>query len=137
MRQLWESRPVDGPDGFAIAKSGNIYVALLAVNQLAVIAPNGTERERFPAAPGTGDNGSAVPFDTPSSVRFLGTRLMVANQSYFAADRTHQGVLDVEAGEEGLPELIPPAPASAKPKAQAKKKKKKQSKRRKKRTGRP
>jgi sugar lactone lactonase YvrE len=139
MRQLWESRPTDGPDGFAIARSGNIYVALLVPNQLAVIAPNGTERERFPAAPGGGDNGSAVPFDSPSSVRFLGTRLMVANQSYFQADRTHQAVLDVEAGEEGLPELIPPAPASTKPKPKAKKKhkaKKKKKKRRKKRTRR-
>jgi sugar lactone lactonase YvrE len=144
LRQLWESRPLDGPDGFALAKSGNIYVALLAVNQLAVIAPNGTERERFPAAPGGGDNGSSVPFDSPSSVRFLGTRLMVANQSYFNADRTHQAVLDVESGEPGLPELIPPAPQTstpkARPKAKAKakkKKKKKKSKRRKKRTGRP
>jgi sugar lactone lactonase YvrE len=136
MRQLWESRPLDGPDGFAIARSGNIYVALLAVNQLAVIAPDGTERERFPAAPGTGDNGSPVPFDAPSSVRFLGTRLMVANQSYFAGDRTHQAVLDVEAGEPGLPELIPPAPQTVKPKPKAKKKTKK-NKHRKKRTGRP
>jgi sugar lactone lactonase YvrE len=145
MSQLWESRPADGPDGFAIAKSGNIYVALLVPNQLAVIAPDGTERERFPAAPMSGDNGSPVPFDSPSSVRFLGTRLMVANQSYFNGDRTHQAVLDVEAGEEGLPELIPAAPQSATPKAKPKKKhkakkkhraKKKKKKRRKTRTGR-
>jgi sugar lactone lactonase YvrE len=130
MRQLWESRPADGPDGFAIARSGNIYIALLVPNQLAVIAPDGTERERFPAAPGPGDNGSPVPFDSPSSVRFLGTRLMVANQSYFNADRTHQAVLDVEAGEPGLPEYIPPAPAAAKPKVKAKKKAKAKKKKR-------
>jgi hypothetical protein len=141
MKQLWESRPADGPDGFAIARSGNIYVALLVPNQLAVIAPDGTEKERFPAAPGSGDDGSPVPFDSPSSVRFLGTRLMVANQSYFQGDLTHQAVLDVEAGEPGLPELIPPAPASAKPQAKkkhkAKKRKKKAKKKRpRKRTGR-
>jgi sugar lactone lactonase YvrE len=148
MRQLWESRPVDGPDGFAIARSGTIYVALLAVNQLAAIGPDGTERERFPSVPGPGDNGGPVPFDSPSSVRFLGTRLMVANQSYFNGDRTHQAVLDVEAGEPGLPELIPPAPqassepaAKAKVKAKAKKRthkrKAQRHKRRSKQTGRP
>ena len=72
MKQLWESRPVDGPDGFAIARSGNVYVALLAANQIAVVGPDGAEIERFPQQPGTGDNGSEVPFDSPSSARFLG-----------------------------------------------------------------
>jgi hypothetical protein len=109
LTQLWESQPVDGPDGFAIAQSGNIYVALLAANQIGVVGPDGSEKERFPAGPG-GANGSPVPFDSPSSVRFLGTRLIVANQSYFTGDATHQAILDVESGEEGLPEYIPPAP---------------------------
>ena len=124
LTQLWESRPADGPDGFGIAKSGAIYMSLLASNQLAVIEANGTERERFPTLPGGGDNGSPVPFDAPSNVSFLGTRLMVANQAFVSGDRTHFAILDVEAGEEGLPELIPPAPkvdtppaATPKPKA--------------------
>ena len=116
MAQLWESRPVDGPDGFAIARSGAIYMSLLASNQLAVIEPDGTERERFPPVPGSGDNGSSVPFDAPSSVAFLGTRLMVANQAFVSGDRTRHAILDVEAGEEGLPELIPPGPAARPPK---------------------
>jgi sugar lactone lactonase YvrE len=107
MRQLWESRPLDGPDAFGIARSGNVYVALLVANQIAVIGPDGAERERFPAAPASGENGSAVPFDNPSSARFLGTRLMVANQSFLAADASHQAILDVETGEPGLPEYIP------------------------------
>jgi sugar lactone lactonase YvrE len=108
MEELWASQPVDGPDGFAVAKSGTIYIALLASNQIAEIGPDGTERERFPQQPGTGDNGSEVPFDSPSSARFLGTSLIVAQQSYFMGDPTHQAILDVEVGEEGLPELIPP-----------------------------
>ncbi len=112
LTQLWESQPADGPDGFAIAKSGNIYVALLAANQIGVVGPDGTERERFPAGPG-GANGSSVPFDAPSSVRFLGTRLIIANQSYFTGDATHQAILDVESGEEGLPELVPPPPVGS------------------------
>jgi hypothetical protein len=108
MEQLWESRPLDGPDGFALARSGAIYVALLPVNQIAVVGPDGSERERFPQQPGTGENGSSVPFDSPSSAHFLGTRLIVAQQSYFAGDPTHWAILDVEAAEPGLPELIPP-----------------------------
>ena len=108
MEELWTSQPVDGPDGFAIAKSGAVYIALLASNQIAEIGPDGAERERFPQQPGAGENGSEVPFDSPSSARFLGTRLIVAQQSYFMGDPTHQAILDVEAGEEGLPELIPP-----------------------------
>jgi sugar lactone lactonase YvrE len=105
--QLWESRPADGPDGFAIARNGAIYVALLVPNQLAVVAPDGSERERFPSSPLSGANGGPVPFDAPSSVQFLGERLMVANQSYFTGDTTHQAILDVFAGEPGLERLIP------------------------------
>lgn len=107
MTQLWESAPVDGPDGFGIAKSGNVYIANLASNQIVVVGPGGNEVERFPETPGTGENGSSVPFDSPSNVSFLGTRAIVAQQSFFAGDPAHQAILDVETGEEGLTELIP------------------------------
>ena len=107
MQRLWESGPADLPDGFTIARSGKLYVPLAgAANQIAVVAPDGTELERFPSSAGDGNNGSPVPFDTPSSARFLGTRIIVANQS-FTGNRDNQAVLDVETGETGLPELIP------------------------------
>jgi sugar lactone lactonase YvrE len=110
--QLWESRPLDGPDGFGIAKSGAIYIALLLSDQLAVVGPDGKEtaRARSPL------------FDSPSSVSFLGTRLMVANQSFVTGTAANQAILDVEAGEPGLPEFIPPKP---KPKPKPKRKKRK------------
>ena len=107
MEQFWESRPADGPDGFAIARSGAIYITLLVSNQIAEIGPDGVERGRFPEQPGGGENGSEVPFDSPSSARFLGTRLIVAQQSYVMGDPAHQAILDVEAGEAGLAELVP------------------------------
>lgn len=110
MRQLWESGPADGPDGFGIAQSGRIYIALLAANQLAVLEPDGREVERFPSEPSGGENGSSVPFDSPSNASFLGTRVMVAQQSYVAGDPEHMAILDVEVGEPGLPEHIPGAP---------------------------
>jgi hypothetical protein len=107
MRQLWESRPTDLPDGFGVARSGRLYVPLAGTaNQIAVVAPDGTEIERFPNSPGGGDNGSPIPFATPSSARFLGDRLIVANQS-FTGNRDNQALLDVEVSEPGLTELIP------------------------------
>jgi hypothetical protein len=107
MTKLWESGPAELPDGFGIAASGRIYVALFVANQIGVIAPDGTEIERFPQ--GTdGQNGSPAPFDSPSSAKFLGSRLMVPNQSYFNQSASNQTLLDVETGEQGLAELIPP-----------------------------
>jgi hypothetical protein len=116
LTKVWESGPTDLPDGFAIARSGNLYVPLAGTTaQIAVVSPEGEELERFPDAPFTGDNGSAVPFDTPSSVMFLGTRLIVANQSAIAGDATHQAILDVEAGERGLAPLVPKRAGFARP----------------------
>jgi sugar lactone lactonase YvrE len=109
LRQMWESHPADAPDGLAVAASGNIYVALVSpsANQIVELAPDGTEITRFPSLPASGSNGSAVPFDSPSSVRFLGTGIVIANQSFVAGDSTHWAVLDVEVGEAGLAEYIP------------------------------
>jgi sugar lactone lactonase YvrE len=107
LEELWESDPLDGPDGFAIARSGNVYVALVGSNQIARLAPDGDELERFPEQPATGENGSRVPFDNPSNASFLGRRLIVANQSFISGDPAHQALLSVQARERGLRELIP------------------------------
>jgi sugar lactone lactonase YvrE len=97
IKQLWESKPFDGPDGFGIAKSGRIYISLLLADAIAAVNPDGSEQTRA----------SSPLFDNPSSVAFLGTRMMVANQSYVQGSATNQAILDVEAGEPGLRELIP------------------------------
>lgn len=108
LRSLWSSGPAEAPDGLAIARSGNVYIALSGVaNQLVELSPRGSEITRFPASPGTGDNGSPVPFDTPSSAMFLGTRLIVANQAYLTGTTAHMAILDVETGERGLTPYIP------------------------------
>src|SRR5205823_5815928 len=64
LTKLWESGPTEGPDGFALARSGNVYMALVGpnTNQLVVISPTGTELARFPTDK-SGNNGSSVPFD--------------------------------------------------------------------------
>lgn len=108
LETLWTSRPGDLPDGFGIGRSGHVYVALAGLSaQLVELAPDGREVDRFPDAPLTGGNGSAVPFDTPCSATFLGTRVLVANQSAVAGDAAHQAILAVDVGERGVTPHLP------------------------------
>jgi sugar lactone lactonase YvrE len=106
-RVLWTSLPSDLPDGFGIGRSGRFYLANAGLtNQLVVLAPDGTELRRFPETPGSGENGSPIPFDTPSNATFLGRRVLVANQS-FSGDTSHHAILDVYVGEEGFATYVP------------------------------
>lgn len=107
LETLWTSLPGDLPDGFGIARSGRIYLSNAGLSQqLVVLSRKGEELERFPEAPGSGDNGSPIPFDTPSSATFHGTRVLVANQSFFG-NTDHHAILDVEVGERGRAPYLP------------------------------
>lgn len=107
IRTLWTSGPLDLPDGFAISAAGNLYVALVGASaQIVKLGPDGGERARF-GVPVLGSNGSAIPFDGPSSARFQGSRLLVANQSALFGTVANQAILAVQTGEQGMPELIP------------------------------
>ncbi len=107
LETLFTSLPLELPDGFGIAKSGNIYLSLLGTNQIVKLDGNGAELARFPQMPVTGDNGSPVPFDGPSNATFLGTRILVANQSPITGTASHHVILDVEVDEPGAPAYIP------------------------------
>jgi sugar lactone lactonase YvrE len=102
LKQLWESGPREGPDGFALAASGNIYLALVGpgANQLVEISPQGKEIARA-------SGGTDVPFDSPSSVQFDGTRMIVTNDAFFSGDQSHMVVFDVFAGEAAEPVFVP------------------------------
>jgi sugar lactone lactonase YvrE len=122
LRQLWESGPADAPDGCAVARSGNVYVALVGIsNQVIEVSSSGTEIARF-GQQYTGANNSPVPFDSPSGVAFLGTDLIIANQSYFANNHSNQALLALQTGEAGQPVYVPAnagvTPARAKHKKQ-------------------
>lgn len=106
LKTLWTSLPMELPDGFGVARSGNIYVALLGSNQLVKLGPDGAQLARFGTLV-TGENGSPVPFDAPSNATFLGTRVLVANQAAVTGDPTHQVILDVQVRERGAPAYIP------------------------------
>jgi hypothetical protein len=58
-----------------------------------------------------------VPFDSPSGVAFDGTRLIVANQSYFAGSKANQALLALETGEPGATVYVPSQTSAAKPPA--------------------
>ena len=105
---LWTSRPTDLPDGFGIARSGHVYVALVGLNQqLVELSSTGRELDRFPDVPFAGENGSPVPFDSPSNATFQGTHVLVANQSAVQGDASHQVILRVEVGEQGRRPHLP------------------------------
>jgi streptogramin lyase len=107
LTQIWESGPGDAPDGCAVAASGDVYLALVgASNQIVELSPSGQQIARF-GQQYTGANNSSVPFDSPSGVAFLGTRLIIANQSYLAGSRANQALLALETGEPGAPVFVP------------------------------
>jgi sugar lactone lactonase YvrE len=113
-RTFWTSNPLDAPDGFAFARSGDVYVALLGpgVNQLAELSPQGELVTRFPSL---ADNLALTPpFDSPSSVTFDGSSLLVTNDSYFLGARADQVIFSVDVGEPGAPIFVP-APAAPPP----------------------
>jgi hypothetical protein len=119
LRQLWESGPADAPDGCVLSRSGHIYVALAGESsQIVELDSSGDELYRF-GQQYTGTNDSSVPYDTPSGLAYLGTDLIVANQSYFAGNTANQALLDVETGEPGMPAFVPPN-AGLKPAPKAK-----------------
>jgi sugar lactone lactonase YvrE len=113
LRQLWESRGAEAPDGLALAASGNVYIALVGpgANQIVEVSPAGQEIARTPDPASNAK--MAVPYDEPSSVQFDGERLIVTNLSYLAGDTSHQVLFDMFAGEPGAPVFHPAAAASA------------------------
>ncbi|HEV3001246.1 MAG TPA: hypothetical protein VGW75_10955 [Solirubrobacteraceae bacterium] len=102
LTQVWESRPLDAPDGLAIAASGNVYVALAGANQVLLLSPAFAEVARAPRDPAANE-AEEVPLDGPGSLAFLGDRLLVSNHSPVRGDPASWAVLDVFAGEPGLP----------------------------------
>lgn len=103
---FWRSKMGALPDGFGVAKSGKVYVAALLHNQIIELSPSGTVLDFFPKSH-TGGNGSSILFDGPSNATFVGTRVLVANQSPLLGTTSHHAILDVEVGEVGAPEFIP------------------------------
>ena len=108
-QKLWESAPAEAPYGFAVAASGDIYIALVGplANAVIELSPHGNEIARVPANP-IANALLPVPFDAPGSVTFDGDKVLVANQSTFIGETSHMALLQVAVGEPGLPLSLPP-----------------------------
>jgi hypothetical protein len=115
LRQLWESAATEAPDGFAVAKSGDVYISLVGPSGNAVVelSPSYHEIARVPANQ-VANSMLPVPFDAPGSVAFDGENVIVANQSAINNDPTHWALLEITVGERGLALSLPPAPKTSK-----------------------
>lgn len=98
---LFETLPAEGPDGLALGASGRIYVALVTTHHILVLEPDGTEFARVPDP--VANLQQEIPFDSPASIAFRGTSILVTNHAYFTEDEDSWAVLDMEVEEEGLP----------------------------------
>jgi sugar lactone lactonase YvrE len=103
LQLLYATAPGEGPDGFALGRSGRIYLATLVTDRLVVLRPDGSE-ERSLTRPKTGP----APFDSPSSATLVGGgRLLVTNLTYFTSRAENALVLSVHVGDEPVPDLRP------------------------------
>ena len=111
LTQLWASGPAEAPDGFAVSRSGHVYVALSGpgCNCLAELAPDALGVwHRVWQVPSTVTGGTApVPWDTPTSVALLGDEVLVTNQAYFTGDSSHWAVFDVQVNERAERHFLP------------------------------
>ena len=79
--------------GIAFAESGDLYVALIGTNQIAVLDPSGNEIRRI----------SSPLFDSPWGLAFAGESLLVTNADIQPVESPARwNVLKVFVGEEGL-----------------------------------
>jgi sugar lactone lactonase YvrE len=84
--------------GLAFAESGNLYVALIGTNQIAVLDPAGNEIRRI----------SSPLFDSPWGLAFMGQSLLVTNADIQPIESPERWkVLKVFVGESGLPLNMP------------------------------
>jgi sugar lactone lactonase YvrE len=110
LHQIWQSALVAAPDGFAIARSGNVYISLVGptANAVVEISPQGRQLAMIPANP-IANMLLALPFDAPGSIRFDGNQILVTNESSLLNDPAHWALLEINVSEPGLPLPLPPA----------------------------
>jgi outer membrane protein assembly factor BamB len=109
MTQIWQSSPVEAPDGLALARSGHIYVALVGPsgNAIQELSASGKQLSRIPGNLLLNQT-QTIPFDAPGNVTFDGDDIIVGNQSSILMDTKDMALLEVNVGERGEPIYVPP-----------------------------
>jgi sugar lactone lactonase YvrE len=109
---LWSSKAAQAPDGFAVSADGrHVFIAMAgpAANCVVEIGEySGVWREMgvLPSCL-AGLGSTPVPWDTPTSVQFLGRSILVTNQSYFADVASHWVIFQVSEPLRGMPIYVP------------------------------
>lgn len=111
LQPVWQSAPAQAPDGLAIARSGDIFLAEVGPlgNAVVEVSPQGRTLARF-AGEAADAGGAMVPFDAPGSVTFDGDDIVVTNESSLLNDRGHWALIEIAVGQPGLAPSLPPAP---------------------------
>jgi len=103
LKLVYSTRPGEGPDGYALGRSGRVYVPTLVTDRIAVVAPDGSEVASYGGAGGL--------LDSPSSVTLLGNGdALVTNLTYFTNDATHDLVLRLRLDDLPVPVVRPSLP---------------------------
>jgi sugar lactone lactonase YvrE len=105
-RLFWEGGPGETPDGFAISRSGTIYVALAVASTLLVLSRDGREITRLPTTSQDNDE-PEVPFDLLGGVAFYNDQLLITNQVFLGGPAAHQVIFSLTVHEYGK-RLFPP-----------------------------
>jgi sugar lactone lactonase YvrE len=105
LRAVYTFGPGAGPDGLAFGKSGRLYVTLASLNEVAVLDFSSTPVNR------TRLGDANAPWDAPASVAFTHEgSLLVTNHAISSGIADHFLLLDVAAGEQGMPLARPVVP---------------------------
>jgi len=86
------------PDQLAFATTGDVLVSLALINQISLLAADGTEVGRIASAPG-----DATPLDAPAGIAFDARTksLLIANHALLTGNPAHFAVLRAFVGDPG------------------------------------
>lgn len=109
---LWSSKAAQAPDGFAVsADRRHVFIAMAgpAANCVVEVGMYRGAWHEFGVLPSciAGLGSTPVPWDTPTSVQFLGRSILVTNQSYFADIASHWVIFQIKEPLRGMPIYVP------------------------------
>jgi DNA-binding beta-propeller fold protein YncE len=113
IQTLWSSDIAQAPDGFAVSADGHhVYIALVGpasncVVELARQARGWRQVWQVPSCLHGLGSDSPVPWDSPTSVQFLGHSILVTNQAFFTGIASHWVIFRISVPQRGMPIFVP------------------------------
>lgn len=110
---LWSSDPAQAPDGFAVSSDHrHVFIAMAGPTANCVVEVAHEYRGwrqvwQVPRCIAGQGSDSPVPWDTATSVQFLGHSILVTNQAYFTDIASHWVVFRVTEPLSGMPIFVP------------------------------